>query len=167
MQFDNVRFTMSLDGVGKTAEYQRSGTDWNRVRSNVLRFNKLPKTIEFNTAITSYVLLDISSFASFLMELYEDNKNIRSRCYTVNDPDELHFDNLNEDLKLIAIKEINKALQILTPNNFDIFTTELHNIKRRLENTNPKSPEKFVQFTKDLDILRSESFEEVFGYKLY
>jgi sulfatase maturation enzyme AslB (radical SAM superfamily) len=167
MQFDNVRFTMSLDGVGKTAEYQRSGTDWNRVRSNVLRFNKLPKTIEFNTAITSYVLLDISSFASFLMELYEDNKNIRSRCYTVNDPDELHFDNLNEDLKLIAIKEINNALQILTPNNFDIFTTELHNIKRRLENTNPKSPEKFVEFTKDLDILRSESFEEVFDYKLY
>jgi len=167
LQFKDVRFTMSIDGVGKTAEYQRHGTNWETVKNNIFKFNKLPLTIEFNTAITGYVLLDISSLAKFLMELYQENNSIKSRCYSVNGV--LHFNNLNADCKEIALREIEKAIDILIPSNFDVLTNELKNIKKylQLNNHNDQNTLNFIKYTKDLDKLRNENFEKVFGYKLY
>ena len=167
MQFKRVLFCMSIDGVGKTAEYQRHGTKWDVVESNILKFVTMPKDIIYNTSISSYVLLDVSSLASFLMRLYELNNQIRTRCYAVIHPQPLHFENMNADLRKMAIKEIDKAVKILTPSNFDILTKELRGIKHQLETTEPVNPILFAQYTQVLDVVRDESFEEVFGYKLY
>jgi hypothetical protein len=167
LQFNKVQFTMSIDGVGKTAEYQRHGTKWDVVRNNVLRFVNMPIDVIYNTAISPYVLLDVAALAKFLMELYELNPNIRTRCYSVIAPEALHFENMNADLRKIAIEQIDKAVEILTPSNFDILTKELRGIKHRLETTKPVNPTLFAQYTQVLDVVRDESFEEVFGYKLY
>lgn len=167
LQFKTVNFAMSIDGVGKTAEYQRHGTNWEVVESNILKYVTLPKRVMFNTAISPYVLLDISSLAKFLMRLCELNPDLKTRCYTVITPDVLHFENMNADLRKIAIEQINKACEILTPSNFDILTKELASIKRRLETSEVKDFKSFVQYTQILDKVRDESFEDVFGYKLY
>jgi sulfatase maturation enzyme AslB (radical SAM superfamily) len=167
LQFKRVLFCMSIDGVGKTAEYQRHGTKWNTVEKNVLRYTKMPMDIIYNTSISPYVLLDVSSLANFLMKLYELNDAINSRCYAVVSPQALHFENMNADLRKIAYEQIDKAVEILTPSNFDIFKKELLNIKHRLETTEPVNPTLFAQYTQVLDVVRDESFEEVFGYKLY
>jgi hypothetical protein len=167
LKFKRVMFTMSIDGVGKTAEYQRHGTKWSVVESNILKFVMMPKDIIYNTAISPYVLLDVASLAKFLMRLYEMNPNIRDRCYSVISPDALHFENMNADLRKMAYEQIDKAVEILTPSNFDIFIKELLNIKHRLETTEPVNPTLFAQYTQVLDVVRDESFEEVFGYKLY
>lgn len=167
LQFKRVLFCMSIDGIGKTAEYQRHGTKWPIVEKNVLRYTKMPMDIMYNTSISPYVLLDVSSLAKFLMMLYEHNGAINSRCYAVVSPKALHFENMNADLRKMAYEQIDKAVEILTPSNFDIFTKELLNIKHRLETTEPVNPTLFAQYTQVLDVVRDESFEEVFGYKLY
>lgn len=167
LQFNKVQFTMSIDGVGKTAEYQRHGTQWDVVRNNVLRFVNMPMDVIYNTAISPYVLLDVASLAKFLMELYELNPSIRTRCYAVVNPKALHFENMNDDLRKIAIEQIDMAVDILSPSNFDIITKELRGIKYRLETTEPVNPTLFAQYTQLLDKVRNENFEEVFGYKLY
>ena len=167
LKFNKVSFTMSIDGVEKTAEYQRHGTKWNIVRENILRFNSSPFDISFNTAISAYVLLDVSSLAKFLMELYESNNNIKTRCYSVQFYQECHHRFLNLELRKVAIDEINKAITILTPKNYEIFVAELKNIKKYLENTAPDSSDTFARFTKTLDGVRNESFEDVFKLKLY
>ena len=167
LKFKRVLFCMSIDGVGKTAEYQRHGTKWDVVEQNILRYVTMPKEIIYNTAISPYVLLDVSSLAKFLMRLYELNNTIRTRCYAVFNPKSLHFENMNLDLRKIAIEQIDRAVEILTPSNFDIFTKELKGIKHQLLTTEPKNPKLFAQYTQALDKVRGESFENTFGYKLY
>lgn len=167
LKFKKVDFVMSIDGVGKTAEYQRHGTKWDVVENNILTFNKLDVNVYYNTCISPYVLLDASSLAKFLMRLYEDNKNIKTKCYTTIHPPALHILNMNEDLRRIAIYQIDQANKILNVNNFEILAREFNNIKKQLENSDVKDYESFAKYTKDLDILRNESFEEVFGYHLY
>ena len=74
---------------------------------------------------------------------------------------------MNYDLKKIALYEIDKAIKILTPINFDVFTTELKNIKKHLVRTYSQNNNAFADFTQNLDIKRQENFEDVFRYKLY
>ena len=140
---------MSIDGVEKTAEYQRHGTNWNVVKENILKFNSLPFNILFNTAITSYVLLDVSSLAKFLMELYSANNSIQTKCYSVINTNPLHYRYMNVDLKNKAISEIDQAVEILTVSNFEIFVTELKNIKKQLQNNEPEDDYTFKNFTND------------------
>jgi organic radical activating enzyme len=165
-QFTKVNFVMSIDGVEKTAEYQRHGTNWRVVKENVLKFNLLPFNICFNTAITSYVLLDVSSLAKFLMELYNANNNIQPRCYSVVPGNPLHHRYMSTELKNKAINEIDQAVGILTAGNFEIFVTELKNIKTQLQNTEPVDNYTFKNYTTDLDTKRNESFKDVFGCDL-
>jgi organic radical activating enzyme len=165
-QFDKVNFVMSIDGVGKTAEYQRHGTDWSIVKENILKFNSLPFNIFFNTAVTSYVLLDVSSLAKFLMELYNMNNGIQTKCYSVGINHPLHHRYMSADLKNEAIDQIDQAVEILTASNFKIFVTELQNIKKQLQDNDPEDDYTFKNFTNDLDSKRNESFKDVFGYDI-
>ena len=164
-KFTKINFVMSIDGVEKTAEYQRHGTKWDVVRSNIVKFNSLPFTIYFNTTITGYVLLDVSSLAKFLMELYEQNKNIKTKCYSVPFNNKLHHRFLTLNLRKAALTEIDKAVEILTPKNFQILTTELKKIKYYLITTAPDTGGKFKHITDDLDNIRNESFEDTFNLK--
>lgn len=167
-KFKRVELVMSIDGVGKTAEYIRSGTDWEKLEQNVRLLNELDAPIEtlFNTAISAYVLLDVSALATFLMSLYERNKNIQTKCYHVVYPEEIHFGRLEGALKEKALSEIDKALEILTVPNFLIFATELSNIKKKLLASEPTRTELFSNYTRQLDTIRNESFEETFGMSL-
>jgi len=171
LQFKNISFVMSIDGVGKTAEYIRHGTNWDIVEKNAYRFSEIIsgslKKLFFNTAISSYVLLDVSSLAKFLMKLYSINDNIQTRCYSVISPEWLHFLNLNSELRKRVINEIDTAVNILDVKNFDIFTKELKGMKAQLETADYRDPIGFARNTLLLDKQRNESFEDVFGYKLY
>jgi sulfatase maturation enzyme AslB (radical SAM superfamily) len=168
LQFKNREIVMSIDGVAGTAEYQRHGTKWNVVKNNILKFAQLDATVKFNTAISAYVLLDVAALAKFLMELYSLNPLIKTRCYTVIWPEALRFVNLNQDLRNRAIDQINQAVETLSPaSNFDIFSTELRNIKHKLETEPAGNFESFKHYTKTLDNMRDERFDQVFGYQLY
>lgn len=166
LKFKHVRFVASIDGVGKTAEYIRHGTKWETVRENILRFAKLPFDFHFNTAISQYTLLDVSSLAKFLMEIYEVNNNIKTKCYAVIAPHDLHFLNMPAHHRPRAIDEVNKAVEILTVSNFDIFAKEIVDMKTNLENTEPVNPLAYIEFTEKLDKRRNENFKDVFGISL-
>jgi organic radical activating enzyme len=167
-RFKDVVFVMSIDGVGKIAEYIRHGQQWNKVEKNILQFNRLAKpfNIYFNTAISSYVLLDVSSLAKFLMQLYSENNSIQTKCYYTFEPRFVNFENLPAHLRPKAIDEIEKAIEILSAPNFKILTTELNTIKKYLSENQPVNPQLFIDKTKQLDAIRGENFEEVFGIKL-
>lgn len=165
-KFRSVRFVVSIDGVGKTAEYIRHGTKWETVRENALRFAKLPFNFYFNTAISQYTLLDMSNLAKFLMELYEANNNIKTKCYAVILPKLLNFINMPLHHRGRASDEIDKAVEILTPSNFDIIKKEILGMKKVLQETIPKDDKGYIEFTEKLDKRRNENFEDVFGISL-
>jgi len=168
-KFKTISFVMSIDGVGKTAEYQRKGTDWNIVEQNIYKFVVMPKPFElyFNTAISPYVLLDAASLAKFLMKLYSMNNEIRTKCYSTIYPEQLNFVNVDDETKKRILEQIDMAVDILNVDRFFLIRKEFLDIKRNLLISKPKNSDLFVNFTKHLDEIRNEKFEDVFGYKLY
>jgi organic radical activating enzyme len=168
-KFKEVKFVMSIDGVGKTAEYQRKGTVWDTVEKNIYKFvtMKDPFQIFFNTAISPYVLLDASSLARFLMKLHSMNTSIKTKCYATVNPEALHFKNMDMESRKKAIEQIDMAAEILKVENFNIIKKEFLDIKRNLLEYDPVNPKIFVNYTRTLDTIRDEKFEDVFGYKLY
>jgi len=166
-EFKKVELVMSIDAVGKSAEYIRSGTDWPKVESNVLKLNQLPApfNLEVTTAISAYSLMDFSALASFLMKLYNENASIGIKCYNVTSPPGMHFNNLPKQLRSRAIEEIDKSIEILTAPNYLILRTELLNVKKGLIESTPHDPIAFFDYTKKYDVIRGESFQEVFAVR--
>jgi organic radical activating enzyme len=167
-KFKKVNFIMSVDGVGKAAEYIRHGTDWSVVEKNILHFNLLQGVFApaVNVAISSYTLLAMSSLATFLMQLYYDNNSISHLGYWCSRPPSADFRNLPHHLRLKAIDEIDKAVKIITAPNYDALVKELLVMKEVLKNNEPVDPAAFISHTKMLDSFRGESFEDVFGINL-
>ena len=169
LKFKKVELVMSIDGVGKTAEYIRHGTDWDTVSANVRRFNSLgdPFQLYITVAISAYTLLDVSSLSKFLMELSAQNPNILFKGYSVMTRG-LNFPNTPDYLRPVMIEQINESIAILTDPNWKVFRTELQNIKTSLLNDipNPKHKDSFYDFTSTMDRVRNESFEETFGLPL-
>tara|TARA_B110000503_G_scaffold94298_1_gene142107 strand:+ start:3715 stop:4983 length:1269 start_codon:yes stop_codon:yes gene_type:complete len=167
-KFPKVIFNMSVDGVGKTAEYIRHKTDWNTVEKNILHFNSLGGVFSpcVNIAISSYTLLDMSNFATFLMKLYEDNNDISTKGYYCHGPEVANFRNLPQHLRLKAIDEIDKAIEIIIVPNYDSLINELSRIKFILQTEEAKYPDHFIKRTRYLDSIRNEKFEDVFRINL-
>jgi sulfatase maturation enzyme AslB (radical SAM superfamily) len=167
-KFKKVRFIMSIDGVEKTAEYQRKGTVWSTVESNAYKFIKLKKPFQLyvNTTISPYVLLDASSLAHFLMKLYDMNNELEMKCYATVSPQGLHIMNMDKESRRRAVEQIDKAVEILKPDNFHNLRREFLDIRKNLVDSEPAVPSLFIAYTNILDKIRNEKFEDVFGYKL-
>jgi hypothetical protein len=82
-------------------------------------------------------------------------------------PYALHWVNLNNDLRARVTNEIDKSIEILHPSNFDVLKKELLAIKAHMLETKPEREDLFISFTKTIDNIRNEKFEDVYGYKLY
>jgi len=73
-KFDSVEVYASLDGIGKVAEYIRSGTDWNRIEQNLIKLTK--SNIPYSIAATVQ-LFNIGHMPEFFNRLIELNINLK------------------------------------------------------------------------------------------
>ena len=167
-KFKYVELVMSIDGVGKTAEYIRHGMPWSTIERNVKLFNSLknPFNLYFTVAISGYTLLDVANLARFYMEMYEANNNISVKCYTVL-MQSLRFQNAPDHLKHRMLAQIDEAIEILSVPNYDTFRNELKNIKAELGKMEKGNTKVFCEYTEKFDKIRNESFKETFGISLY
>jgi hypothetical protein len=170
VKFKRAQINMSIDAVGKTAEYQRYGTKWDEVRENIFKFIQLPIETKIHSTISAYSILDISSLAKFFVELKSyPNKGMKLAEFTthvVQEPSPLRFVNLNHDLRMKAIKQIDMALNELQDEFFFLYSKELISIRKQLLLNQINDFAGFIVMTKALDTARKQSFEEVFGYKI-
>jgi organic radical activating enzyme len=171
LKFKDVGIKLSIDAVGPVAEYQRYGTQWDVVRANVFKFAELPIKIGIHSTITAYSVLDSSSLADFFVEL-ESYPNLKAELMRFNAhvsriPAGLDYANLNIDLRVRAVREIDKAVDKLSSSKlFKNHVRELVSLKKQLLERRDCNFDLFVKMTKALDKARNQSFEEVFGYKI-
>lgn len=172
LKFKRAELKLSIDGVGKSAEYQRHGTKWDIVRENVFKFAELPISIGTHSVLSAYSLLTLSSLTDFLLEIvnYPDRKAnlINFSAQAISTPASIQYNNLNVDLRIRAIKEIDEALKKIEskPETFRILINELVAVKSQLLIRHDCYFDRFVATTKGLDKIRNQSFEEVFNYKI-
>jgi len=177
-QFSNRKLILSIDGTGKTAEYQRYGTHWPTVDNNVHQILALPTSdlsvIVISSTITAVNILDVSSLAKYMKHIHElGNNSVSYYMHALSYPQHFDFTLLQGDLKLRAIDEIEKSLDILSGiEKFSSVVAVLTDLKTTLINKvepieNNDSFNRFVNAIQVLDESRNQSFMDSFGYQLY
>lgn len=167
-KFDNMHLSMSIDAVGKVAEYQRYGTDWETVVSNINRYLEYPFMFNIHSTITAYTILDFERLVDFYLELEsKTNSLLPWTARSIRHPNQLKINNLNFELRVKAIKQIDNSVEKLkNHSNCRFVMQELASLKTQLISEKKCDHTDFVKITKALDKSRNQSFEEVFGYKI-
>lgn len=169
--FNRVHWTISIDAVGTAAEYIRNGTVWATVEKNIAQILQTKQSVAFNTVITAYSMMDLSN----LLEYFKDLKNLYN-----NQPLELWFSvcelpnflspmSANDQMKTKALSELSESIDILSGLDNPIRSIQtLKSLQNNLKESiiNKTTFNKFINYTRDLDQIRNQNFEETFMVKL-
>jgi MoaA/NifB/PqqE/SkfB family radical SAM enzyme len=167
-KFKNVKLNFSIDAVGKVAEYQRKGTDWETVKSNAHKLAEIENVQpSIHSTITAYAILDIDSLIDFYIEMKEKFASMRFQMHLANNPLGMGPSCLDERLRKIAIEKIEKSLPKLNDDKkYGRVKKELISIRNNLQYSPLKHYEVFVRLTKNYDVMRDEKFKDIYGYDL-
>ena len=166
LKFKKVGINLSIDAVGKVAEYQRHGTIWPVVRENIFKFIELPNVFAtIHSTITAYTILDFSNLADLYLEIYSTNNKVDFKAHTINHSSPLSIKSLVGKHRDKALEQIELSLNKLQHDKFKAIRIELSSIQLQLmSNTTDNS--KFVEITRALDTVRKESFDSTFNINL-
>jgi len=105
-KFKKVDIQCSIDAVGKPLEYIRSGTSWDKIKSNLAQLLEIFQDSNIN--ITLSPVLSILNIW-FIDELYEYawSNNIMVQPIILTGPDYLALDVIPDKLKSLALDKIN------------------------------------------------------------
>jgi organic radical activating enzyme len=171
-QFNSVHWTVSIDAVGTTAEYVRNGTVWSVVDANIKQILTLNQSVAFNTVISMYSILDLSTLLMYFKEL---KLNYQTQPLEIwfsicSFPMFLNPRNINDQLKELATKQLDSSIEILSNlGNNPIRSIEtLKSLQNNLKDSiiNEQSFNTFKKYTEELDQIRNQSFKQTFGIDL-
>ncbi len=172
-KFNSVHWTISIDGVGPTAEYIRNGTIWEKLQHNIDQILLLGHSVAFNTVLSAYSVLDLSSLARFFKAQKEKfpNQPLEIWCAICNIPDFLNPQVLTDKLKDKALKEIDQTLTILTDIEKQVHVSSLGTLNSLQKNLNDciineTLLSKFIEYTSTMDKIRNQNFNQTFGIEL-
>jgi pyruvate-formate lyase-activating enzyme len=165
--FKRVHWTLSIDGVEKSAEYIRYGSNWPVIIKNIKSILELGHSVAMNATLSAYSVLDISRVVEFFIETKKLAKGPLELWFgTCQWPKRLNPYVLTGELSNRARQELEKSIQLLAAvtNNPEHSINDLRNILNVLNTCDePKIVEKFAEFTKDLDLSRNQSFSQTFN----
>lgn len=169
-KFNNVHWTVSLDGVGSVAEYIRNGCHWSVVKENFETILKLGHSVSINTTLSAYSVLTISQIVEFFLHYKKTTQHPLELWFgTCQWPEHLNPAILQGDLALKARQELEKSIKLLAtePSNPEHCISDLKNALTILNTSNnTKLFDKFSQYTKDLDLIRNQSFSNTFNLEI-
>jgi sulfatase maturation enzyme AslB (radical SAM superfamily) len=128
----NTILTLSIDGVGATAEAQRVGTDWAVVKENIDNFLTLPIKIKFHITLSTISIVDVYSLSKYLVEVLKVRPDCRITVHTVMFPTNLSITNLPKDKVGDALASIKQSLKILQAPAFFQMVNQLKSYKKML-----------------------------------
>lgn len=98
-QFRDVRVNVSVDALGEPLSYIRSGSDWDRIKTNIDRLKSIPRVTVTLTPVIS--ILNVW----FLPDLYRYAKNndLEISPIVLHGPDYLALDVMPDQLKQSAL----------------------------------------------------------------
>jgi pyruvate-formate lyase-activating enzyme len=164
-QFKNVHWTLSIDGIGATAEYIRYGSNWPVIVKNIQSILELKHSVSINTTVSAYSILDISSLVKWFKSLKEEYSD---------QPFEIMFHAVQWPVYLApqvtpyldrACSELEQAIDILktVKNNPAYEVDNLNNLHKILKNSIIQHTDKFFEFTHQIDQIRQQDFYQTFN----
>lgn len=149
-QFKKISVSASIDDLDRRNSYIRSGSDWNITMANLQKLrNYAFIDLSIVQTISTYSALYLPEFYNFFSNQLGLHVHL-NWCY---DPGYLSPWTLPEPLKKKIIEDCKPVMR----------PWDLHNISQTLSKpSDPVAVERFLQYTKWLDVSRNEKFEEIF-----
>ena len=163
--FKSVVVNFSIDAVGKFAEYQRNGTNWKVVSSNIEKWITENPHIrfQFHSTFTAYNILDVLSLTRYFLQL--ENKVYSFKAHTVKGPGWICPHVLNKELRMKALRQLEDSVKLLKGRNkFRAWNRELLalvNILKNPKNMKSSNFKSFIEKTIMLDKIRQQSFQDL------
>lgn len=152
-KFQNIVFTVSIDGYGKANDYQRWLSEWDNICSNIQKIYDKGHSVNFNITLSIYTIF---SFADLLYYL---NKNYPRHIVNIS------FAKFKNDiLDPFVFKYDDRLLnKLATISNLDIYhnnyilKTFVQDLIRRAKTSsvNVEKLKKFFEYNDNLDKLRN------------
>lgn len=148
--FNNIQFSISIDGFEYTNQYIRWPLPWLKITNNIKKLTSVikPYNYFFNTVVSIYNIFQLFELFKFL----EDNYPTSSFSLSfLSDPDILEPWNFPD--KQLALKNLNKIKTLKTYQQNQIFKSRIDGIITQLENTNVDliKLKEFFEFNDKLD----------------
>ncbi|MCO4794690.1 MAG: twitch domain-containing radical SAM protein [Bacteriovoracaceae bacterium] len=159
--FKHVQLFVSIDGVGKFAEYIRYPLRWDEFENNLKSLIGTKLSINFATTLQAYNYKHIPDLLLYLNN-FKDHFGVIPEPTHVQYPNFLSVNALPQPEIDKSTEEIIKVLDSLTPTtkrchkNLKSFHSSLKNIK-----TDKNLYIPFTAYTRKLDVIRSESFDSL------
>jgi MoaA/NifB/PqqE/SkfB family radical SAM enzyme len=145
-KFKQVEILISIDAVGEKFEIQRGG-QWHTIDKNIKLFSQL-KNDNFIVKLSPTVNIQNVLYLEELVE-YAQMQSYEIVWWYLENPDYLCIDNVTSAVKeLIFTKYSNHHV------------SELCDIAVRVNQTNPVTGKKFIDYMKKLDQRRAQNFRE-------
>lgn len=164
--FKNVHVSASLDAMGTRAEYMRHGTDWKKIEQNRQLLGDLAPNVVFEITPTLSIF-NILHFPEFHKDWYTKGwlkiDNIRLNLLTT--PACYSIKHLPFKLKNQVEKYYDDYFNWLKSNHAnEHYLKEIRDIRDFMfaEQDNVDQRKKLREITEKLDLLRQESFAEIF-----
>lgn len=138
LKFKTCNLNLSIDGIGRTAELQRSGCDWYTVDKNIRQIIQLPLNVKLHTTFTNVNILDVDSLIKYFNDILTYRNDLGFVAHSVGKPFELTIQRMQTQFIPTAIDSIDEALSIMHSNKYDQFRNELVKIKEQLVQANRK-----------------------------
>ena len=165
-QFENVTLSISLDDIGKRAEYYRHGTKWEVIEGNLQ--NLVTQYPKINREVNCTVNIMNVFYLPELIRYLLDGKYIGPHFFNVNmllDPVEYRVDNLPDEMKTKVTNKLTKFKFYLQGlgDDYSKLVRDLENVLKFMSQVdNSHNMYLFKTRTENLDALRRENFKEIY-----
>lgn len=177
-KFKSVNIILSIDAIGKVAEYQRHGTDWPVVEKNLRTYMELSRDTDtvrpsFHSVVTAYSVLDVGNLLKFYVDLSEQGQRLINFGLSLTVSTQIEFSPLSlaGDARQKAIQSVTEGISYLEPDCISHHQfiprciETLKSLKFKLENetVDPDHYNRFLSYTQALDLSRNENFSDTFN----
>ncbi|WP_081653293.1 twitch domain-containing radical SAM protein [Bacteriovorax sp. DB6_IX] len=163
-KFKNLRVSASVDGYGRKGEYIRKGFVWNEFLENwnMLKAEVPHARLAINFTLSIYNVLHVLEFVEKVKEL---------KLFDENNPYDLNITYV-DDLKWLSIKSLSKENKhkvreayedYMNSHQFGQVNQFLKDALSYMDSATDELESTFYSYTKRLDFIRNESFQEIFS----
>jgi len=132
-KFNNIEFTVSIDGYNQVNKYIRWPSDWDSITDNIHKLYKITSNISFNVTVSIWNIYNLSKLINYLESTYPPPTTIfLNEAISVNNNNISPF---NYPDKQSALEDLVKMKQSISYQKEEFFKNKLDYFIRGVETT--------------------------------
>tara|TARA_X000001382_G_scaffold3984_1_gene3896 strand:- start:60 stop:881 length:822 start_codon:yes stop_codon:yes gene_type:complete len=144
--FDEIQFTISLEGVGQVQEYARHFSNWKQIEKNILNFSKAyPKNLVIHYTLQTTTILGLQNLIDWLKK-----NNLFFSLGVCDRPKHLGFSSLPNVLRDAIKNNLDETTEIKQNSFGDLDTISFEKVVKYIDDT-PFDPGEYIKFLKYIE----------------